>query len=488
MERERDNDRESEMDKIKLQELQAKFDHSLEALWDSGPGNAGDKASIWAAPSLSIPSGPLWPVDPTELLILPIIHDDDDNDEDEDDDDDDDDVINDEDSSINCKKIINSCNNTPYFYNNHYHVSDDGTIADNGTVIPWDIGIIGVGKFIDDSKDKIDYNLNWSDYGGDGPWNWKDLGNNLITIDNPKINSFYSSPHDDINLIIKQQRQQKEQRQYLSATNDYKEKLNNLKNEIDGNKIINNDGGNFVELKLKNEQEQKQDVEAKVIEVIEDKEQVRIEAKNKASENVKVEQSEVEEEEDLLTSARTHFRPIKDDGNWVDGTTFPVNNNYESVNYRRSSCGNLLYLPNDDNPYMEYHETIIAPLSSSSASNTSTAAGDETAVRNFTLKFRVKQCDKSIQTDPIRSPVKRRIIAEPDRHFYYTKLINNLGDDDNGDSHADDDDDDDDDDNVNILTQESYDIDKDSFMLDHMHWKQPSLSLLNDRKRLVLLL
>ncbi|KAG8040311.1 hypothetical protein G9C98_000882 [Cotesia typhae] len=279
MERERDNDRESEMDKIKLQELQAKFDHSLEALWDSGP----------------------------------------------------------------------------------------------------------------------DYNLNWSDYGGDGPWNWRDLGNNLITIDNPKINSFYSSPHDDINLIIKQQRQQKEQQQYLSATNDYKEKLNNLKNEIDGNKIINNDGGNFVELKLKNEQEQKQEVEAKVIEVIEDKEQVRIEVKNNASENVKVEQSEVEEEEeDLLTSARTHFRPIKDDGNWVDGTTFPVNNNYESVNYRRSSCGNLLYLPNDDNPYMEYHETIIVPLSSSSASNTSTtaAAGDGTAVRNFTLKFRVKQCDK----------------------------------------------------------------------------------------------
>lgn len=40
-------------------------------------------------------------------------------------------------------------------------------------------------------------------------------------------------------------------------------------------------------------------------------------------------------EEDLLTSARTHFRPIKEDGHWADGTTFPINNNYERVTYRR---------------------------------------------------------------------------------------------------------------------------------------------------------
>lgn len=151
MERERDKERELEMDKIKLAQLQAKFDESLEALWDSGPGNAGDTASIWAAPSLSIPSGPLWPVDPTELLILPIINDDDD---------DDDNGIADHDdnnSIMSCKKVINSYNNTSYYYDNNYHHhnnDDDGTIVDE-TIIPWDIGIIGVSKFIDDSKDKI---------------------------------------------------------------------------------------------------------------------------------------------------------------------------------------------------------------------------------------------------------------------------------------------------------------------------------------------
>lgn len=66
MEREREKERELELDRLKLAQLQAKFDESLEALWDSGPGNSQDTSSIWAAPSLSIPSGPLWPADPVE--------------------------------------------------------------------------------------------------------------------------------------------------------------------------------------------------------------------------------------------------------------------------------------------------------------------------------------------------------------------------------------------------------------------------------------
>lgn len=73
LEREREREREKELDDLRLAQLQAKFDESLEALWDSGPGNSNDKSSIWAAPSLSIPSGPLWPsISTNEMsLILP---------------------------------------------------------------------------------------------------------------------------------------------------------------------------------------------------------------------------------------------------------------------------------------------------------------------------------------------------------------------------------------------------------------------------------
>ncbi|XP_034949074.1 uncharacterized protein [Chelonus insularis] len=315
-EREREQERELELDKLRLAELQAKFNESLEALWDSGPGINQDKASIWAAPSLSIPSGPLWPVDPGEVsLILP---------------------INDSVSTVD----------TPYQES-----------IDDSPIIPWDIDLIGVGKYTDESceKDKIGYNLSWSEYGGDGPWNWKELGNNLINMD--------KSPKDKNFFPIAQPK--------------------TPKNEVDA------------DLKMESQ------------------------------------------EEDLLTSARTHFRPIKDDGHWADGTTFPVNNHLEKITYRRSESGNLLYLPGDENPYMEFRDT---PSPSA----------------NFTLKFRVRQCDKGIQTDPVRSPVKRRILAEAD-HIYYSVH----------------------DDDVLIADEED---DKD-FIINQMPWIQPSLSLLNDRKR-----
>jgi len=100
-----------------------------------------------------------------------------------------------------------------------------------------------------------------------------------------------------------------------------------------------------------------------------------------------------EPDEDLLTSERTHFRPIKED-KWADGTTFSVNSTIERIAYRRSESGNLLYLPGSNTPYMEYREN---PKESRKSS----------ASPNFTLKFRARQgCkqDKSVQTDPIRSP------------------------------------------------------------------------------------
>ncbi|XP_023247760.1 uncharacterized protein LOC111642761, partial [Copidosoma floridanum] len=155
-----------------------------------------------------------------------------------------------------------------------------------------------------------------------------------------------------------------------------------------------------------------------------------------------------EPDEDLLTSARTHFRPIKEDGNWTDGTTFPVNNALERVAYRRSDSGNLLYLPDGESPYMEYRENLSAPIAVAVPSN-------------LTLKFRVRQCDKGIQTEPVRSPIKRRILSEKDRLYY---SLNTDGD--------------------IIHANDSDDVEKDSFDLEQTNWAdQPVMLLRNERKR-----
>lgn len=78
---------------------------------------------------------------------------------------------------------------------------------------------------------------------------------------------------------------------------------------------------------------------------------------------------------------------------------------------------------------------------------------------NLTIKFRVNQCDKSIQTDPIRSPVKRRILSEQDRSFYPTVDFKDFDD-------------------VNI-----EEIEKDSFNLEQIDYDQPIMLLRNERKR-----
>ena len=153
-----------------------------------------------------------------------------------------------------------------------------------------------------------------------------------------------------------------------------------------------------------------------------------------------------EPDEDLLTSARTHFRPIRDDGHWADGTTFPVNDTVERVAYRRSESGNLLYLPGGESPYMEYKEDDTSPASSPVSSN-------------LTLKFRVRQCDKSIQTEPIRSPIKRRILSEQDSFCYSSAEAEETA------------------------MQEIEETEKDGFSLQQFGWAQSTLLLHNERKR-----
>ncbi|XP_043526525.1 uncharacterized protein LOC122537437 isoform X2 [Frieseomelitta varia] len=292
MERKREKELELELDKLQLAELQAKFNQSLEALWDSGPGNARGTASIWAAPTLSIPSEPLWPADTTETTF----------------------TLSTSDNGY--------ATDTPY----------QESIVDDSPQIPWDIDLISIEDCADEcNKNKSENNVNWSEpsKAKNGPWNWKELGSNLATLGH--------SPQTDSCFFPVAPRK--------TPIGTCKESRSNLK--------VN---------------------------------------------------SLPEPDEDLLTSARTHFRPIKDDGQWADGTTFPVNNTLERVAYRRSESGNLLYLPGGESPYMEYREndSPLPPISS-----------------NLTLKFRVRQCDKSVQTDPIRSPVKRRILSEQD-NFHST--------------------------------------------------------------------
>lgn len=111
---------------------------------------------------------------------------------------------------------------------------------------------------------------------------------------------------------------------------------------------------------------------------------------------------------------------------------------------RRSESGNLLYLPGGESPYMEYRENLSTPIAVPS---------------NLTLKFRVRQCDKSIQTEPIRSPVKRRILSEQDRLYYSPNATEEA--------------------NVN----ESDEMEKDFFDLKQVGWDQSMMLLRSDRKR-----
>lgn len=392
-----EREREKELDDLRLAQLQAKFDESLEALWDSGVGNSNDKSSIWAAPSLSIPSGPLWPMSTNEMsLILPI-------------------------TNTTSSPIINTPKNE--------YIIDDLTIKN------WNIDLIDIDndKYNNDDDDddindnadvddkKIDYNFNWSNNIDDTtpPWCWKNISNNIINIKNsPNKNSCFipipssnnKSSFDIINKKIK--------------TDNF---VKTVDTKIDNNQII---------------KDKKED---------------------KKNDNDKREGGEEEEEEDLLTSTKTHFRPIIN-GKWADGTTFPVNNNFERVAYRRSNSSSLFYLPGGESPYMEYKDNKIS----------STTNGN-----NFTLKFRVRQCDKSIQTDPIRSSSKLRILTNDNNHHFYYSSINNIltnheaNDDDDNDGDKDDDEEDDYNDEEDVAAVKK----KTSF------FNEPSFSIVSDRKR-----
>ncbi|XP_023315412.1 uncharacterized protein LOC106658456 isoform X1 [Trichogramma pretiosum] len=103
-------------------------------------------------------------------------------------------------------------------------------------------------------------------------------------------------------------------------------------------------------------------------------------------------------DEDLLTSDRTHFKPIKSDGHLTDGTTFSVDSEVEQIMYQsRSESERVFYLPGGETPYMNY--------SANEESSNSSA---------LVPKFKVKQNNVATQTDfaePIRVPAARRIFS-----------------------------------------------------------------------------
>lgn len=149
--------------------------------------------------------------------------------------------------------------------------------------------------------------------------------------------------------------------------------------------------------------------------------------------------------EDLLTSARTHFRPIRQEtgcnGNassnpttgatqaYADGTTFAICGSLEDVPYKRTDSGTL-YLQQDvsSSPkrYLEWRST-----SPSEKAQFTISSQDKCG---FVLRFHVIQNEKYCQTDELQlsddedgnstgdncatsgeetPPVKKRVLSEP---------------------------------------------------------------------------
>lgn len=118
-----------------------------------------------------------------------------------------------------------------------------------------------------------------------------------------------------------------------------------------------------------------------------------------------------EPEEDLLTSTKTHFRPITQETNTVnvttghnyaDGTTFQIKGSLERVPYRRTESGSI-FLQKDGSSsperYLEWKPTDTPPPFSESFTNTNSISMSSLDTCSFVLRFRVKQNEKYCQTD-----------------------------------------------------------------------------------------
>lgn len=99
------------------------------------------------------------------------------------------------------------------------------------------------------------------------------------------------------------------------------------------------------------------------------------------------------EKEDLLTSERSHFKPINEktenraQGQYADGATFVISNNLDKVDYKRSESGSMLLETEfgQSKKYWEYKLENSTP----------------SPELEFVLKFSICQNDKACQTEEL---------------------------------------------------------------------------------------
>lgn len=108
------------------------------------------------------------------------------------------------------------------------------------------------------------------------------------------------------------------------------------------------------------------------------------------------------ESENLLTSERTHFRPIKQ--TYPDGYSFDISDELDEICYERSASGTM-YL--DSEMYREYYVYDEEGNGGSRFQVGETSDGVSTSVP-FILKYCVKQNEKSCQTDVVVPPTQQQ--------------------------------------------------------------------------------
>lgn len=133
-------------------------------------------------------------------------------------------------------------------------------------------------------------------------------------------------------------------------------------------------------------------------------------------------ESNEKDDEDLLTSMRTHFRPIKNDGNdctqaavnYADGMTFSIVSDLDSVKFSRTESGTM-FLESDSEPpkqYMEYRKQGI-DYSRLDICPSSNCSDEDLSSTDLVLKFKVCQSEKYVQTDNADSTVPGKKETEP---------------------------------------------------------------------------
>lgn len=118
------------------------------------------------------------------------------------------------------------------------------------------------------------------------------------------------------------------------------------------------------------------------------------------------------EEENLLTSERTHFRPIKQ--TYPDGHSFDISDELDEICYERSASGTM-YL--DSEMYREYY-VYDEEGNGGSHFQTGDASDGKPSSVPFILKYCVKQNEKSCQTDVM--------VSQPQQQQPPQQIVSNI--------------------------------------------------------------